>query len=102
MTFSNHRDILTLVDNSFTDKPVRLSEHAKGRLLYRGATEEEIVDCIKTAKWIPAKRNRLQCSKDFRFSSTWNNKHYETKQVNSVFAEEETEIVVITVYVYYF
>ncbi len=84
------------------DKPVRLSEHAKGRLLYRGATKEEIVECIKTSKWIPAELNRTQCSKNFRFSSTSNNKHYEPKQVNPIFADEEKEIVVITVYVYYF
>jgi hypothetical protein len=95
LTFSNHRDILTLVDNSFMDKPVRLSEHAKGRLLHRGVTKEEIVECIKKSKWIPAELNRTQCSKDFRFSSTWNKKHYETKQVNPIFAEEETEIVVM-------
>jgi hypothetical protein len=90
------------VDSSFTDKPVRLSEHAKGRLLYRGATAEEIIECIKTAKWKPAKRGKLQCSKDIAFNSTWNGKKYKTKQVNPVFVEEETEIVVITIYVYYF
>ncbi len=90
------------MNNSFTDKPVRLSEHAKGRLLYRGATAEEIVECIKTAKWKPAKRGRIQCSMDIAFGSDWNGKNYETKQVNPVFVEEETEIVVITIYIFYF
>lgn len=45
------------MDNSFTDKPVRLSEHAKERLWYRGAAAEEVIECIKTTKWQPAKRN---------------------------------------------
>lgn len=90
------------MDNSFTDKPVRLSEHAKERLWYRGAAAEEVIECIKTTKWQPAKRNRLQCSKDIAFNGIWNGRNYKTKQVNPVFVEEETEIIVITIYVYYF
>jgi len=90
------------VDNCFTNKPIRLSEHAKARLKYRGATEEEILECIKTSEWIPAESGRTQCSKDFEFNSTWNNRHYENKKVNAIFAAEETEIVVVTVCVYYF
>jgi len=32
----------------------------------------------------------------------WNGKLYATKQVRPIFVAEETEIVVITVYAYYF
>ena len=45
---------------------------------------------------------RLECKKDFSFDSAWNGKKYSTKQIRPIFVEEETEIVVITVYVYYF
>lgn len=44
----------------------------------------------------------MECRKDFLFNADWNGKHYATKQVRPVFAEEETEIVVVTVYTYYF
>ena len=84
------------------DKPIRLSEHAKIQLWRRGTTEEEIVETIRTSEWFPAELNRTQSKKDFRFDSIWNNKHYKMKQVNPIFAEEATEIVVITVYVFYF
>jgi len=89
--------------NDFSmNKPIRLSEHAKMQLWHRGTTEEEIVESIRTSKWFPAELNRIQCKKDYEFSSIWNNKHYETKQVNPIFVEETTGIVVITVYVFYF
>ena len=39
---------------------------------------------------------------DIPFGGDWNGKHYETRQVRPIFVEEATEIVVVTVYVYYF
>jgi len=83
-------------------KPIRLSAHAKLRASLRGASEEEIIETIKTAKRQKAQLNKLECQKDFVFNQVWNNKFYKTKQVKSVFIEEEKEIVVVTVYVYYF
>lgn len=85
-----------------TRKTVRLSDHARMQLYYRGATEEEIFDTIQTVKWQEAELNRLECRKNFEFNNIWNGKHYKTKQVRPIFAEEEKEIVVITVYIYYF
>jgi hypothetical protein len=38
----------------------------------------------------------------FRFNAEWNGKSYSTKQVRPMFVEEADEIVVVTVYVYYF
>ena len=83
-------------------KPVRLSQHANQQLFYRGTSEEEIKDAIRTSKWEPAETGRLQCRKDFAYNQEWNGKAYKTKQVRPIFAEEDKEIVVITVYVYYF
>jgi hypothetical protein len=40
--------------------------------------------------------------RDIPFGGDWNEKHYETRQVRPIFVEEATEIVVVTVYVYYF
>jgi hypothetical protein len=67
-----------------------------------GAKESEIADAIRTGNWSPAERGRLECRKDCVFQSTWNGVYYETKQVRPIFVEEPEEIVVVTVYVYYF
>ena len=83
-------------------KPIRLSGHARDQLLYRGAIEGEIEEAIRTAEWAPAELGRLECRKDFPFGKEWNGKVYATKQVRPIFVEEQREVVVVTVYTYYF
>lgn len=83
-------------------KPIRLSGHARDQLKYRGATEPEIAEAIRTQVWQPAECGRLECRRDFPFNAEWNGKFYATKQVRPIFVEEANEIVVVTVYVYYF
>jgi len=83
-------------------KPIRLSGHARENLRYRGATEEEIVEAIRSAPWGPAELERLECRKNFVYRREWNGRYYETKQVRPIFVEEADEIVVVTVYVCYF
>ena len=39
---------------------------------------------------------------DFAYEQEWNGTYYSTKQVRPVFVEEAVEIVVVTVYSYYF
>jgi hypothetical protein len=84
------------------EKSVRLSAHARLQLGFRGTNEGEIVDAIRTAPWQVAEQGRLECRKDFPYNADWNGKRYATKQVRPIFADEPTEIVVVTVYVYYF
>ena len=57
---------------------------------------------IRTATWGPAGLGRHDCVKDFSFNSVWNGRHYATKRIRLIFIEESAEIVVITVYTYYF
>jgi len=45
---------------------------------------------------------RLECRKDFPYGRDWNGSFYATKQVRPVFVDEAAEIVVVTVYTYYF
>ncbi len=68
----------------------------------RGFTIAEVEDAIRTAAWQPAELGRLDCRKDLPYGKDWNGKTYATKQVRPVFVEEATEIVVVTVYTYYF
>jgi len=85
-----------------TTKPIRLSQHAREQLAYRGATEGEVVEAVRTAPWGPAELGQLECRKEFPYNRIWHNRSYQTKQVRPIFVEEAGEIVVVTVYVYYF
>jgi len=83
-------------------KQIRLSGHALSQLTRRGVSEDEVTEAIHTSSWETAERGRLECHKDFYYGREWNGKFYETKRVRPVFVEEATEIVVVTVYSYYF
>jgi hypothetical protein len=83
-------------------KQIRFSGHALGQLTRRGVSEYEVAEAIRTSPWKTAERGRPEYHKDFSFGREWNGKFYETKRVRPVFVEEASEIVVVTVYSYYF
>ncbi len=83
-------------------KPVRFSAHAKQQLGFRGVREIEVVEAIRTAAWTSAELLWLESAKDFPFRSEWHGVYYETKRVRPIFVDEPGEIVVVTVYAYYF
>jgi len=83
-------------------KPIRLSKHALRYVEKRGFSIAEVKDAIQTTNWSAAELGRLDCRKDFEYGKEWNGKLYATKQVRPVFVEGPKEIVVITVYTYYF
>jgi hypothetical protein len=85
-----------------TKKPIRLSQHARGYLTRRGFTEAEVCDTIRGSTWQPAQHNRWEATMDFPYNADWNGAYYATKRVRPVFVEEANEIVVVTVYTYYF
>jgi len=79
-----------------------LSQHCLEQARYRGCNEEEIIQTIRDIQWEKAELGRLQCQKNFTFNKIWNGKEYAVKQVKPIFMEESGEVIVITVYVYYF
>lgn len=83
-------------------KAIRLSAHAMRYTAKRGFTVAEVEEAIRTKEWHPAELGRLECRKDFAFGGDWNGKTYGTKQLRPVFVDEPEEIVVVTVYTYYF
>jgi hypothetical protein len=83
-------------------KPIRFSKHALGYTDKRGFTVAEVEETIRTRPWGAAELGRLECRKYFAYGRDWNGKVYPTKQVRPVFVENTKEIVVITVYTYYF
>ena len=84
------------------DKPIVLSSHAQEQCRYRGGSEDDVVQAIRTAPWTPAELGRLECQWDVPFNRLWNGVHYAIKRVRPIFVEEPAQIVVVTVYVYYF
>ncbi len=83
-------------------KPIRFSRHATERCHDRGAIEEEVIEAIRTMPWAVSETQRFECRRDFAYNADWHGKFYPHKQVRPIFVEETDEIVVVTVYVYYF
>ena len=83
-------------------KPIRLSAHARGHIERRGFVPDEVVSAIRFEDWEPTDQNRLECRREFDYNAEWNGKYYANKQVRPIFVEEDTEIVVVTVYVYFY
>lgn len=84
------------------NKPIRLTKHAVEQCIERGATEEEVHEAIRNGEYEAAKKGRTLAKMNFQFNKEWFGDIFPIKQVAPVFVEEETEIVVITVYTYYF
>ena len=83
-------------------KPIRLSRHAQAYFAMRGFTVEEVEEVIRTTEWQLNERGRFEGRKDFIYGEQWHGRQYKFKQVRPIFVEESDEIVVITVYTYYF
>ena len=88
--------------NGPSGKPIRLSGHALGYQSRRGFAVAEVEDTIRTSPWLPARNNRYEAMKDYPYDGDWNGRRYATKRVRPVFVEEPAEIVVVTVYTYFF
>ncbi len=83
-------------------KPIRLTKHARQQCVERGTNEAEIIQAIRQGITEPVKKGRLRCRYNFEYNSIWQNRHYAIKQVAPVIVEEAWEIVVVTVYTFYF
>ena len=85
-----------------TTKPIRLSNHARGYLNRRGFSEAEVAEAIRLSPWQSSYHGRWESSREFAYNGDWNGTYYATKRVRPIFVEEATEIVVVTVYTYFF
>ena len=83
-------------------KQIRLSKHATEQCELRGTNEEEVKQAIRVGSRESAKHNRILCRLNFEFESVWEGRIFPVKQIAPVIVEEENEIVVITVYTFYF
>jgi len=83
-------------------KPIRLTRHALEQCAERGATEAEVCYTVEHGSREPAKHERLLCRYNFSYDGLWQGQHYAIKQVAPVIKEEPDEIVVVTVYTFFF
>jgi len=83
-------------------KKIIISNHAKIKMADRGAFKDEVIRAITEGSSEPAREGRLLFGKNVAFDGTWRGKKYKTKQVAPVIKYEDDEIIVVTVYVYYF
>lgn len=84
-------------------KNIVISKHAERQMLLRSAGKEEVFETILNGDVQKAKNNKLHSLLKFEFNdySIVNDKYYNSKTIDVIFVEEENEIVVITVKVYY-
>ena len=83
-------------------KPIRLTSHAMEQCSERGASESEVRETIERGLREPAKRGRFMYRRNFDYRAQWEGEYYAIKQVAPVVVEAENEIVVVTVYTFYF
>ncbi len=83
-------------------KPIRLSRHAVQQAAFRGTNEAEIREAITNGLREPVKHGRVMYRLNFEYGARWQDQHYAIKQVAPVVVEGDNEIVVVTVYTFFF
>lgn len=80
---------------------IHLHQHARDRMIERGATEKEIIDTVEHGAHFPVKFGRTGFRREFVFEQTWHDRFYQTKQLE-VIAAPESDWLVLTVIVRFF
>ncbi|MFM7793424.1 MAG: DUF4258 domain-containing protein [Microcystis panniformis] len=83
-------------------KPIRLTKHAQEQCIERGTNEQEIIEAIRHGTRQSAKQGRDKYQTIIQTNSYWQGKFYPLKKVVPIVIETEQELIVITVYTYYF
>lgn len=83
-------------------KSIRLTNHAEEQAIERGTNKAEIVSTIITGNRKPTKNGRYKYQATLQYNNDWQGKFYSLKKVVPIVAETDTELVVITVYTFYF
>ena len=95
------RGRISLSDGSHL-KRIWLTPHAREQCVERGTDEAGIREAILTGNREAAKRGRFMYRVNLQFDGMWNGERYRIKQVAPVVVEKGDEIVVVTVYTFYF
>ena len=80
---------------------IQIEPHTLQRAIERGASENEIIEVLRSGINILGKSGRLGKSKIFPFNNSRIGKYYEEKKVEVFYIIEQQNIITITVYVFY-
>jgi len=80
---------------------ITIIDHARERMLERGASEDEVRIALEEGIPVDAKGGRKAKEKIFAYDGFWQGQRYPQKKVRVIYVEEGDEFVVLTVYVYY-
>ncbi|MBZ5560955.1 MAG: DUF4258 domain-containing protein [Acidobacteriia bacterium] len=83
-------------------KTLHFAVHAREQCEERGATQAEVKQAIEDGVREPAKRGRFIYRLNFQYNAEWQGKFYAIKQVAPVVVEAQNEMIVVTVYTFYF
>ena len=83
-------------------KKIKYSKHALEQMMERGAEKEEVDEAISKGEKVPAKKGRQAYRLNFQYDRIWGETWYHIKQVMPIVKEEENELTVVTIYVFYF
>jgi hypothetical protein len=61
-----------------------------------------VEETIRLGTWRATRDGRWETAQEFPYNNDWNGTFYTTKRVRPIFGEEATEIVVVTVYTFFF
>ncbi len=90
------------MESDYATCPIIFSKHAQEQAIERGTNPDEMELSIRQGVHEAAKKNRRKAKFTFTFGEQWHGQFYALKQVEPVYVEEAGEIIVITVYTYYF
>ncbi len=83
-------------------KPVRLTRHALEQCRERGTDASEIEAAVRYGEKQPVRQGRWRYAYNLPFNAAWRGRTYAIKQVVPIVAEEPTELVVVTVFTFFF
>jgi len=81
--------------------PITIIDHARERMVERGASEDEVRIALEEGTLGEVKIGRKAKEKIFAYDGFWQGQRYPQKKVRVIYVEEGDELVVLTVYVYY-
>jgi hypothetical protein len=82
--------------------PIIFTNHALARMRERGAREEDVHEAIRIGQREPAQRGLVSYRLNVEFKREWDGRYYGVQQVVPIVAEEESRLVVVTVYTFFF
>ena len=80
---------------------VIIIDHARDRMVERGAKEDEVIAVLKQGRALKRALGREVKEMTFPFNSRWQGRFYRQKKVRVVYIEEGDNQIVITVYAYF-